>query len=315
MAFLTSPVAVHVPATSGNLGPGFDSLAVALSLFDRITARVGGDGVRVSVSGEGADELPTDERHLIAATMLQTFDLLGGRPDGLELRCENAIPQARGMGSSSAAIVAGVLLARQLVEGGTELLDEPAVIRLAAKIEGHPEQVASCVLGGFVIAWSREVIPGHGDARAVRLEDATGVVPVIFVPVQRGYTTHARAVLPTTVPLTDAALNAARTALLVRALTGAPNLLFDATEDRLHQEYRAAGMPDTAKLVAALRANGIAAVVSGSGPSVLALVPDNQRLVADAQDQCPDGWWANSLTVADGARVVSPSAAAGSAVD
>jgi len=127
---------------------------------------------------------------------------------------------------------------------------------------------------------------------------------VIFVPVQRGYTAHARAVLPTTVPLTDAAFNAARTALLVRALTGTPELLFAATEDRLHQKYRAAAMPDTARLVAALRKRGIAAVVSGAGPSVLVLVPDDQQLIDEAQSLCPDGWYATSLPVAaEGARL------------
>jgi len=304
MAFLTSQVSVRVPATSANLGPGFDSLGLALSLHDTITARVGGDGVRVSVCGEGADELPPDERHLIVTTMLTTFDLLGDRPDGFELICKNAIPQARGMGSSSAAIVAGILLARHLVEGGVALLDEPAVIRLAAEIEGHPDNVAPCVLGGFTIAWRRDAALGDGGVRAVLLGDTKGVLPVIFVPVQRGYTAHARAVLPTTVPLTDAAFNAARTALLVRALTGTPELLFDATEDRLHQEYRAAAMPDTAKLVTALREKGMAAVVSGAGPSVLALVPDEQHLATEAQRQCPDGWWASPIPVAQGARVL-----------
>lgn len=296
-------MSVRVPATSANLGPGFDSLGLALSLHDTVTGWVGGVGARVSVSGEGAGELPSDEGHLIAKTMLATFDLLGDRPDGFELICENAIPQARGMGSSSAAIVAGILLARQLVEGGAALLDEPAIIRLAAEVEGHPDNVAPCVLGGVTIAWRRDRATEDGGIRAVALEDARGVMPVIFVPGQRGYTAHARAVLPTTVPLTDATFNAARTALLVRALTGTPELLFDATEDRLHQEYRAPAMPDTAMLVAALREKGIAAVVSGAGPSVLALVPDEQHLVTEAQSQCPDGWWARPLPLTQGARV------------
>jgi homoserine kinase len=304
MAFLTSRVSVQVPATSANLGPGFDSLGLALSLHDTITGQVGGDGVRVSVSGEGADELPPDERNLIATTMLTTFELLGDRPDGFELICENAIPQARGMGSSSAAIVAGILLARQVVAGGAALLDEPAIIRLAAEIEGHPDNVAPCVLGGFTIAWRRDAVFGDGGIRAVAVGDAKGVLPVIFVPTQRGYTAHARTMLPTTVPFTDAAFNVARTALLVRALTGTPELLFDATNDRLHQEYRASAMPDTAKLLAVLRERGIAAVVSGAGPSVLALVPDEQHLVTEAQNQCPDGWWARPLPLARGARVL-----------
>jgi len=304
MAFVTSRVTVRVPATSANLGPGFDSLGLALGLHDTISARLGGSRVAVRVSGEGAGELPDDERHLVAATMLAAFDRLGERPDGIELSCDNAIPQARGMGSSSAAIVAGLMLARQLVETGPERLDHADVIRMAAEIEGHPDNVAPCVLGGFTIAWTGGT-GGTGGARAVRLEDATGVLPVIFVPGQRGYTAQARAALPATVPLADAAFNAARTALLVRALTGAPELLFAATEDRLHQGYRAAAMPDTARLVAALRERGIAAVVSGAGPSVLVLVPDDQELGDKAQDLCPEGWSAMSLPVAaQGARVL-----------
>jgi homoserine kinase len=310
MVFVTSPLTVRVPATCANLGPGFDSLGLAVGLYDTVTARVAGDGVHVSIAGEGAGELPADERHLIAATMLDVFGRLGTRPGGLELSCENAIPQARGLGSSSAAIVAGILLARQLAGAGPGLLDEAAVIRLAAEIEGHPDNVAPCVLGGFTIAWTGAAA-GHGGARALRLDDAKGVLPVIFVPAQRGYTAQARAVLPATVPLTDAAFNAARTALLVRALTGTPEMLFEATEDRLHQEYRAAAMPGTARLVADLRQRRVAAVISGAGPSVLALVPDDQQLADEARSRCPDGWYARSLTVAaDGARLAGDEAGA-----
>jgi homoserine kinase len=318
MTLLTSPVTVRVPATCANLGPGFDSLGVALGLYDTVTARVGGDGIRVIVSGEGAGELPADGRHLIAATMLSVFDRIGERPGGLELTCQNAIPQARGLGSSSAAVVAGILLARRLAGNGPSLLDDAAVIRLAAGIEGHPDNVAPCVLGGFTIAWTAAAAGGAavggvavgaggavgGAARALRVDDAKGVVPVIFVPVRRGYTAHARAVLPTMVPLADASFNAARTALMIRALTGAPELLFEATQDRLHQAYRAAGMPETLELVALLRNAGLAAVVSGAGPSVLVLAPDDQRQVRQAQDLCPDGWRAASLPVApEGATV------------
>ena len=304
MVFLTCPVTVAAPATSANLGPGFDSFGVALSVYDEVTATVAGDGVRVTVTGEGAGELPADERHLVAETMLTTFDRLGGRPPGIELQCLNRIPQARGMGSSSAAIVAGILLARHLADGGPGRLGTAAVLRLAAEIEGHPDNVAPCILGGFSIAWNAGPGPGNG-ARAVTLDDAKGVLPVIFVPAQRGYTAQARAVLPASVPLADAAFNAARAALLVRALTGTPGLLLAATEDRIHQGYRAAAMPETARLVTDLRADGVAAVVSGAGPSVLALVPDDQRLVTAALRRCPGGWQARPLPVAsDGAHVL-----------
>jgi homoserine kinase len=302
-AFRAAPVTVLAPATSANLGPGFDSLGLALALYDEVTAQVTGHGVQVTVSGAGAGELPSGEQHLVAATMLTTFDRLGGRPGGFELRCANQIPQARGLGSSSAAIVSGILLARELADDGPRQLDQAAVIALAAELEGHPDNVAACVLGGVSIAWSASSAGGSG-ARAVRLGEAGGLAPVVFVPGQRGYTAHARAALPASVPLQHAAFNAARAALLVRALSGAPDLLFTATEDRIHQDYRAPAMPATAALVAALRADGIAAVVSGSGPSVLALVPADDALVSRARQHCPQGWRARPMAVAsEGAHV------------
>jgi homoserine kinase len=267
MAFLTVPVAVRAPATSANLGPGFDALGLALTLYDDVRARVtGGTGVGVAIAGEGAGELPTDERHLVVRAMRATFEALGEPLPGLELQCRNGIPQARGLGSSSAAIVAGILLARGLVAGARDRFDDAAVLRLAAGLEGHPDNVAPCLLGGLTVAWTEE-----SGARAVRLEPSARIRPFAFVPAERGLTEEARAALPATVPHGDAAFNAARSALLVHALVGAPEHLLVATEDRLHQPYRAAGLPGTAALVRRLRADGIAAVVSGAGPTVLAL--------------------------------------------
>lgn len=274
MRFVTGAVRVKVPASSANLGPGFDALGLALDLTDEVAAWVTPEGVQVTVTGEGAGDLPTDESHLVVEAMYAAFDTLGARPSGLSVYCRNRIPQARGLGSSSGAIVAGVLLGRSLVAGGPELLDDAGVLRLAAALEGHPDNVAACLLGGFTIAWT-----GPDGARAVRLEPADGVHPTIFVPDQRGLTAEARAALPAAVPHADAALTAGRAALLVHALTAAPELLAEATEDRLHQGYRSAGMPATADLVARLRAEGVAAVVSGAGPSVVALtaVPSDFR--------------------------------------
>ncbi|HYN94427.1 MAG TPA: homoserine kinase [Pilimelia sp.] len=266
VSFVSGAVRVRVPATSANLGPGFDALGLALSLYDDVAARVTGGGFAVTVAGEGAGELPGDEEHLVVRAMLATFDELGGRPPGLAVECVNRIPQARGLGSSSAAIVAGVLLARALVAGGADALDDAGALRVAARLEGHPDNVAPCLLGGFTIAWTE--VDG---ARAVSLPPAAGVQPTVFVPAERGLTAQARAALPATVPHADAALTAGRAALLTHAVTAAPELLFAATEDRLHQEYRAPGMPATAALVRALRAAGVAAVVSGAGPTVLAL--------------------------------------------
>lgn len=265
--FRTGPVRVRVPATSANLGPGFDALGLALGIYDEVTARVADEGVRVRVTGEGAAELPDDVQHLVASSALAAFDRLGDRPSGLDIDCVNAIPQARGLGSSSAAIVAGIMAARGLVEGGSQRFDEEAVLRLAAEIEGHPDNVAPCVYGGFTIAWTES----SGGARAVRLVPHPAVRPTVFVPAERGLTAQARAALPPAVPHGDAAHTAGRAALLVHALTTEPSLLYPATEDRLHQQYRATGMPATADLVATLREAGVAAVVSGAGPSVLAL--------------------------------------------
>jgi homoserine kinase len=301
--FLTHPVRVRAPATSANLGPGFDTLGLALALHDELTARVTGGGIRVAVTGEGEGELPTGEGHLVVATMLAAFDRLGARPPGLDLTCHNRIPHARGLGSSSAAIVAGILLARALVTDGAARMDDAEALRLAAELEGHPDNVAPCLLGGLTIAWTDE-----SGARAVRLALASGVHPMVFVPTRRGLTAQARAALPATVPHRDAAFNAARCALLVHALTTEPALLHAATEDRLHQDYRAPAMPETADLVARLRSAGVAAVVSGAGPSVLALLPEGDGEPAQvAQRLIPDGWDGRSLGVAAaGAGILVP---------
>jgi homoserine kinase len=280
MAFLSNPVAVRVPATSANLGPGYDALGLALTLYDEVRARVvAGTGASVTIAGEGAGELPPDDRHLVVQTMKTTFENLGLAPPGLELACRNHIPQARGLGSSSAAIVAGILLARALVEGGAEAMDDPAVLRLAAEIEGHPDNVAPCLLGGLTLAWIDE-----SGARAARVQPSPDVRPFLWVPQERSVTETARAALPATVPHEDAAFNAARSALLVHALTAAPELLFAATEDRLHQPYRAADLPGTAALLRRLRDAGSAAVVSGAGPSVLVLA------TGDWTPEPAEGW-------------------------
>ena len=265
-AFPHRTVRVRTPATCANLGPGFDSLGLALAMYDEVTARVTGDGIAVAVTGEGAGDLPTGPEHLVVRAMMAAFDELGGRPRGLVLTCVNRIPQARGLGSSSAAIVAGILLARALVAGGDERMDTAGALRLAAAFEGHPDNVAPCLLGGFTIAWT-----GPDGARAVRLDPDPAVSPVVLVPTDRGLTCEARAALPAAVPHRDAAANVGRAALLVHALTAAPQHLFPATEDLLHQPYRAAGAPATAELVAGLRAAGVPAVVSGAGPTVLVL--------------------------------------------
>ena len=276
MAFVPGAVTVRAPATSANLGPGFDSFGLALARYDQVRARVGSVGLQVRVSGAGAGELATDERHLVVRAMRAAFDVLGGQPPGLELDCVNQIPHGRGLGSSAAAIVSGIELARGLVVDGRSRLGDADVLVLATGIEGHPDNVAACLLGGLSIAWLAD-----GRARAVQAATpeqlaAGGSCPVLFVPAERSRTEVARAALPEQVPHADAAFNAGRAALLVLALTGRPELLLPATEDRLHQGYRAGAMPASAGLVAALRARGIAAAISGAGSAVLALVTAEQ---------------------------------------
>jgi homoserine kinase len=272
-------VRVRVPATSANLGPGFDSLGLALSLYDVVEAWIDPTGLSIEVTGEGAGTADAGESHLVIRAMRETFKILDGQPPGLALRCVNRIPHGRGLGSSAAAIVSGVLAARALTDDGAARLPDDAVLRLAAGFEGHPDNVAACLLGGLTVAWT-----GPDGPRAVRLSPRPAIVPAVFIAPEALSTEHARGVLPETVPHADAAANAGRSALLIAALThelasdtasdpGAPlEILLDATQDRLHQPYRAQVMPETAQLVARLRAAGVPAVVSGAGPSVLAFL-------------------------------------------
>lgn len=283
MSIAREPVRVHAPATSANLGPGFDALGLALTMGDLVTAEATDGGVEIHVSGEGAADVPRDASHLIIRAMEATFDLLGERPDGLRLTCENTIPHGRGLGSSAAAISAGIVLARALVLGGDERLDDRTMLQLATDLEGHPDNVAAALTGGLAIAW----IDGAA-AESVRLE--VDVPVTVFVPGEAVSTEKARGLLPEMVPHGDAAFNAGRAALLVAALTGAPERLISATEDRLHQSFRATAMPDSYKLVRQLRVEGIPAVISGAGPTVLAFAEG----VADA---VPEGWWAADLGV------------------
>ena len=261
------PVAVRVPATSANLGPGFDSLGLALSLHDTVRARVLPSGLLVRVTGAGADDVERGEGHLVVRAMRAAFAAIGAQPPGIAISCGNEVPQGFGLGSSAAAIVSGVLAARALAgASGAAALPDDAVLRLATELEGHPDNVAACLLGGLTISWAC----GSG-AQAARLTPLAGLVPVLCVPAVPLSTHTARKALPAEVPHADAAANSARAALLVAALTSRPELLLAGTEDFLHQSYRAAAMPATAALITRLREAGIAAVVSGAGPSVLAL--------------------------------------------
>lgn len=299
--FVTGPVQVSVPATSANLGPGFDSLGIALGLRDVLVGEVTGtSGLDLTVEGMGAEEVPRDESHLVYRAMSEAFAEMGSPVPGVRLRCTNRIPHSRGLGSSSAAIVGGICLARALVAGGSLLMDDDAVFQLAARLEGHPDNVAPAFYGGFTIALSVD-----GAFRATTAAVDPRVHAVVFVPPHPLRTEVARGLIPDVVPHADAASDAARAALMVVALGGRPELLLTATEDFLHQSYRAPAMPESLRLVAELRAADVPAVVSGAGPSVLAFVDATTE--EEVRRHAPAGWEVMALPVdGDGAVVGGP---------
>jgi len=268
------PVTVRVPATSANLGPGFDSLGLALSLHNTVTARIVAGDTEVETYGTWpGPDLADPEGNLIIRAMRATFARIGAQPPGIKISCGNEVPQGFGLGSSAAAIVSGVVAARALAGAdGTAALPDDAVLPLASQLEGHPDNVAACLLGGLTISWT-----SASGVRAARVAPLSGLAPVLCVPAEPLSTQTARKALPAQVPHADAAANSARAALLIAALTGRPDLLLAGTEDFLHQSYRAAAMPASAALIARLREAGIAAVVSGAGPTVLALTVTGAR--------------------------------------
>jgi len=292
-------VKVTVPATSANLGPGFDSLGLALGLRDELEGELTDSGLVVEVTGAGAGDVPLDEDHLVVRAMRVGFDALGGQPAGLRLTCRNAIPHARGLGSSSAAIVGGLVLARALsssrAPGEDTALDDPTLLALAVEMEGHPDNVAPALFGGFVISGRDE----RGEVYAVGSPVDARVTSDVFVPPEPLSTEVARGLLPASVPHAEAAADAGAAALLVAALAHRPDQLWRATRDFLHQDYRRPAMPASLELVDRLRSDGHAAVVSGAGPTVLALGTGTELAA-----YCPDGWSHHRLRVDTGGAAV-----------
>lgn len=286
-------VHVSVAASSANLGPGFDAVGVALDLRDevRVSCRPAVDPAAptttVQVRGEGAGAVPLDGRHLVARWVRGGLAGLGAGGDlvDLELDCTNAVPHGRGLGSSAAAIVSGLVAAWALVHGDAERADDldrdAWLVATSSAAEGHGDNAAASVLGGAVLAWSDGTT-----YHATCLDVAADLQLVTCVPEEVLMTEVARSLLPATVPHADAAFTGARTGLLVQALRGAPHLLLPATEDRIHQQQRAGAMPRSAALLARLREAGVAAVVSGAGPSLLCLGADLDRVT----EQAGDGW-------------------------
>ena len=297
-------VTVRVPATSANLGPGFDTLGLALSVYDEVTVTVRDEpGAFVDVRGVGEGVVPTDESNLVVRSLAYTFEALGQQVPGVNILANNVIPHGRGLGSSGAAVVAGIVAAHGLLDGIVDI-DADTLLRIATELEGHPDNVAPALFGGLTIAWMEDTGPQHKKLLVHR-----GVSPLVFVPQHTLSTKVARSLQPLSVPHEDAVFNVSRSALLIAALTQSPELLFAGTEDRLHQNYRASAMPETGRMVNLLRSHGFAAVVSGAGPSILVLADGpGQRLEAAelfaTQSETP---WESMLLTVDvkGASTIS----------
>lgn len=289
-------VHVKVPATTANLGPGFDTLGLALSLYDDITATVVDTGSsRVTVHGVGDGSVATDSSNLVLQSMTSTFAEFGVEAPTVELVCRNSIPHGRGLGSSGAAIVSGIMVAKGLLAGIADI-DADRLLSIATKLEGHPDNVAPALFGGLSIAWTTPEGPQHKKLTVHR-----GVSLLVAVPRDITMSTKAaRDLQPDTVPHEDAVFNVSRSALLIAALIQSPELLHAATEDKLHQDYRAEAMPETSALIRHLRAEGFAAVVSGAGPSVLVLTDDpveRARAAAIVEKSTDTAWECLMLAV------------------
>ena len=269
--FKANPIQIQVPATSANLGPGFDSFGLAFGMYDRYVAQILDEGgLDIDVTGEGADEVPRTDKNLLVKAMYKGFDFLGGRPKGLAVRALNVIPHGRGLGSSASAIIGGLVLARSLVLTGTDKMSDEALLNLANEMEGHPDNVAAALFGGATIAW-QDLEKGKAVAHAIHLPVDPRIKVMAFIPSSPLATSKARKMLPESIPFADAQRNTTNAALMTQAITIRPDLLFAATEDFLHQSYRQEAMPASFALMTKLRAAGLAAFVSGAGPTVLAL--------------------------------------------
>ncbi|HET9874356.1 MAG TPA: homoserine kinase [Mycobacterium sp.] len=293
---------VVVAASTANLGPGFDSLGLALGLYDEVVVETIDSGVIVQVEGEGAGQLPLDSDHLVVQGIRSGLQAVGVEAPGLVVRCRNAVPHQRGLGSSAAAVVAGLAAVNGLV---TQLdwpqLNETELIQLASQFEGHPDNAAAAVLGGAVVSWTDDSCdpPGYS-AVPLRLHPDIHLFPAI--PEQRSSTVETRVLLPAKVSHRDARFNVSRTALLVVALTERPDLLLTATEDMLHQPQRAAALPASAEYLRLLRRNGVAAVLSGAGPAVIALSTAAQLPTEALEYGAACGFTVSEMTVGNGVR-------------
>lgn len=278
-----------VAASSANLGPGFDSLGLALALYDEIVVETTSGETIVTVEGEGQGQVPPGGDNLVAVAIRRGLQAAGVQAHGLKVDCRNMIPHSRGLGSSAAAVVGGLAAANALV-AQTDMapLTPQQLIQLSGEFEGHPDNASASVLGGAVVSWTKSDaalagmdVGAHSYfAAPLRLHPDIRLFPGI--PEVRSSTAETRVLLPAQVSHEAARFNVSRAALLVLALTERPDLLMAATEDQLHQPQRGPAMPDSARYLQLLRRHGVAAVLSGAGPSVLALtdgadLPDEAR--------------------------------------
>ncbi|MBU4555481.1 MAG: homoserine kinase [Actinobacteria bacterium] len=267
-------VTVRVPATTANLGPGYDTFGLALGLYNTFSATPAAEWA-VEISGEGAETLARDSANYVARAMSLGLTRAGSDIKAAHIECSNAVPPGRGLGSSAVAIVAGLMLADALTDGA---LGRDRVFALAVEMEGHADNVAAAVYGGFTIGWD----DGAPQARSVTM--AGGLATVVVIAERELSTTRARDMLPSTVPHADAAFNAAHAGLVIAGvMSGDRELLAAGLHDRLHQPYRAAEVPDLARVTAALRAAGCeGAVLSGAGPTIVGLVlaEDDERALS-----------------------------------
>jgi homoserine kinase len=271
-------VLVRVPATSANLGPGFDALGLALGLHNEVILEEA-DRISVGVEGEGAGRLDDDAKNVVARGVALGFEVAGRPFRGARLRCVNRIPLSRGLGSSAAAWVGGLVAANAVLG---EPLDRDALVTAAAQAEGHPDNVAAAVLGGLTVSCA-----DGARVIAVSLPVPREIVWVVLVPETESSTREARAVLPDSVPRADAVFNVQRVSLLLAGLGGGrPDLLDLAMQDRLHQPYRQRLFPWMEAVAdAGRRAGALGCVLSGAGPSMLAAVRGRGDDVARAMER------------------------------
>ena len=291
-----------VAASSANLGPGFDSLGLALSLYDEIVVETIDSGLVIDVEGQGAGQVPLSSEHLVVRAIERGLSAAGLRADGLKVHCRNAIPHSRGLGSSAAAAAGGLAA----VNGFAVQCDSPELtldelVQLSSEFEGHPDNAAAAVLGGAVVSWTVDGSdPARYDAAHLQLHPDIRLFPAI--PETRSSTAATRGLLPEQVSHTDARFNLARSAMLVVALTQRPDLLLEATGDRLHQAQRAPAMPASAEYLTMLRRSGIAAVLSGAGPAVIALTDGSALPTEVLEYGAANGFTVTEMSVGDGVR-------------